>query len=263
MWRNSKCNAKSKTLVAWRKCTRPKRKGGLGIINLRSQNTALLLKHLDKFYNKRNIPWINLIWNTYYSKGEVPHASKDKGLFWWKDLLKLCDTYRGIAKCSLGDGSTFLFWYDIWNDHLLQDKLPRLFSFAKNKSISVAKFLSTVQMDELFHLPLPNEAWQEYQTLQTIIQDLQVSEGNKDCWSYLWGKTEYSSSKFYNLHYTSLQPPKPFIWIWDSKCSNKLRVFGWLLLMDKLNVRSILRRRKYRLEGNDYSCVLCSRGTKE
>jgi hypothetical protein len=56
MWRNSDCNAKSKPMVAWRKCTRPKRKGGLGVINLRSQNTALLLKHLDKFYNRRNIP---------------------------------------------------------------------------------------------------------------------------------------------------------------------------------------------------------------
>jgi hypothetical protein len=29
--------------------------GGLGIINPRSQNVALLLKHLDKFYNRRDI----------------------------------------------------------------------------------------------------------------------------------------------------------------------------------------------------------------
>jgi hypothetical protein len=48
-------------MIAWRKCTRPKRKGGLGVINLRSQNIAILLKHLDKFYNRRNIPWVNLI----------------------------------------------------------------------------------------------------------------------------------------------------------------------------------------------------------
>jgi hypothetical protein len=48
-------------MVAWRKCTRPKRNGGVGVINLRSQNTALLLKNLDKFYNRRNIPWVNLI----------------------------------------------------------------------------------------------------------------------------------------------------------------------------------------------------------
>jgi hypothetical protein len=37
---------------------RPKKKGrrGLEIINLRSQNVVLLLKHLDKFYNRRDIP---------------------------------------------------------------------------------------------------------------------------------------------------------------------------------------------------------------
>jgi hypothetical protein len=33
-----------------------KEKDGLGIINLRSQNNALLLKYLDKFYNKKEIP---------------------------------------------------------------------------------------------------------------------------------------------------------------------------------------------------------------
>jgi hypothetical protein len=80
----------------------------------------------------------------------VPHASKDRGSFWWRDLLKLCDTYRGIAKCSIGDGSSVLFWSDIWNDLLLQDKFPRLFSFAKDKLISVATFFNTPQMSELF-----------------------------------------------------------------------------------------------------------------
>jgi hypothetical protein len=102
-----------------------------------------LLKHLDKFYNKKDILWITLIWNTYYSEGDVPHASKYKGSFWWRDLLKLCDLYRGIVKCSMGDGTTVLFWVDIWNDLLMQDKFPRLFSFAKDKLISIAKFLST------------------------------------------------------------------------------------------------------------------------
>jgi hypothetical protein len=48
------------------------------VINLRSQNVALLIKHLDKFYNRRDIPWVTLIWNTYYSNGKVPHASKKK-----------------------------------------------------------------------------------------------------------------------------------------------------------------------------------------
>jgi hypothetical protein len=89
--------------VAWRKCTRPKKKGGLGIINLGS------LTHLDKLFNKRNILWVNLIWNTYYSNGDLPQATKAKGSFWWKDLLKLIDTFRSVAQCVVGDGSSVMF----------------------------------------------------------------------------------------------------------------------------------------------------------
>jgi hypothetical protein len=87
MWRKSDINAKSKPLVAWRKYTKPKRKGCLGIINLRSQNNALLLKHVNKFYNKKDIPWVKLIWNAHYPNGEIPHAIKNKGSFWWRDVL--------------------------------------------------------------------------------------------------------------------------------------------------------------------------------
>lgn len=61
LWRGSNCDAKMKPLVAWKKCSKPKRKEGLGIINLRSQNNAHILKHLDKFYNKKEIPWVKLM----------------------------------------------------------------------------------------------------------------------------------------------------------------------------------------------------------
>jgi hypothetical protein len=158
MWRNSDSNAKSKPLMAWEKCTRPKRKGGLGIINLRSQNNALLLKHLDKFYKKEDIPWVNLICNTYYVNGEVPHATNDKGSFWCKDILKLVDLFRGVASCQVGDGTTVLFWSDVWNDHLMQHQFPRLFSYAKNKNISVVQFLLN-NREAQFHLPLSEQAF--------------------------------------------------------------------------------------------------------
>ena len=33
--------------------------------------------------------------------------------------------------------------------------------------------------------------------------------------------------------------------------------------MDRLNVRNILRRKKFKLEGNNYNCVLCSQDREE
>jgi hypothetical protein len=252
-----------KPLVAWKKCSKPKNKGGLGIINLRTQNNALLLKHLDKFYNKKDIPWVKLIWNAHYPQGQVPHATIDKGSFWWRDVLKLCDLFRGIAECKIGDGSTVLFWSDLWNDNILQTRFPRLFSFARHKNISVAKFLENNTMEAQFYLPLSVQAFQEYQSLQDFIQDLQVNPNSKDSWHYIWGSKVYSSSKFYNFPYKNIQPPAPFLWIWNSKCCNKLRVFSWLLFMDRLNTRNILKRKKQKLEGNNYNCVLCNNSTEE
>jgi hypothetical protein len=54
-WRGSDLNAK-KTLAAWHLATRPKKEGGLGIINLRTQNDTLLLNFLHKFFNRLDCP---------------------------------------------------------------------------------------------------------------------------------------------------------------------------------------------------------------
>ena len=103
--------------MAWPVVMQPKEKGGLGVLNLQLQNDALVLKSLDKFYNKREIPWVQLVRWKYY-QGKVLHAAREVGSFWWKDILRLSNLFRGIACCAIGDGSTVLFWDNIWMDHL-------------------------------------------------------------------------------------------------------------------------------------------------
>jgi hypothetical protein len=97
-----KYNCQEQAYDSLKKNINPKRKGGLGIINLRSQNNALLLKHLDKFYNRSDVPWVKLIWNAHYSNEEVPHTTKNKDSFWWRDVLKLVDLYRGCLLQNVG-----------------------------------------------------------------------------------------------------------------------------------------------------------------
>jgi hypothetical protein len=110
--RGSDPEAKGGNLVAWPTVMKPKEKGGLGVINLRLQNDALLMKHLHKFYNKADVPWVHLIWDRYYHN-KVLHASREIGSFWWRDILRLSTIYKGIAKCTIADGSTTCFWEDL------------------------------------------------------------------------------------------------------------------------------------------------------
>jgi hypothetical protein len=84
------------------------------------------------------------------------------GSFWWKDIFRLCDLFRGIAKCNVGNDTSALFWADVWNDNLLQLKLLRLYSFAKDKNISDAQFFTQEHLEDHFDLPLSPQAFLEF-----------------------------------------------------------------------------------------------------
>jgi hypothetical protein len=85
-------NAKQKPKAAWPSVCRSRDQGGLGVLNIRTQNKALLIKHLHKFFNKDDIPWVSLVWEKYYEHGKLPGSVK-KGSFWWRDILKLLDKF--------------------------------------------------------------------------------------------------------------------------------------------------------------------------
>src|ERR1043165_64475 len=65
LWRGNS-ETPRKSLAAWDLVCRPKNKGGLGILNIQAHNEALLMKHLHKFYNHDDVPWVSLVWDAYY-----------------------------------------------------------------------------------------------------------------------------------------------------------------------------------------------------
>jgi hypothetical protein len=73
MWRGVYLNAGKPPLAAWKLATRPNKEGGMGILNLETQNDALLLKNLHKFFNKADLPWVQLIWANYYKNDKLPN----------------------------------------------------------------------------------------------------------------------------------------------------------------------------------------------
>jgi hypothetical protein len=103
-------------------------KGGMGVIKLRAQNEALLLKNLHKFFNNDDFPWIHLIWGQYYHNGKLP-SNTSKGCFWWWCMLRVLDQYKGIVQTTARSDDTILFWNDLWNGSILQHSYPQLFLF--------------------------------------------------------------------------------------------------------------------------------------
>ena len=68
--------------------------------------------------------------------------------------MKNLQTYKAIALVEFRNGKTCLFWQDTWGDVNLRVNSPELFSFAKNKFISVAKAWNQNSPNQLLHLPI-------------------------------------------------------------------------------------------------------------
>jgi hypothetical protein len=166
------------SLAAWDMVCKPKKYGGLGIIDFQKQNVALLLKFLDKFYNNRDIPWVKLIWHASYMD-KVPHAENLCGSYWWKDVQKLVDNFRGVADIKLGEGKSFLFWSDNWNvggdSRPIKIRFPRLFSFVLNENMSAAMVYGKEDITDLFYLPLSVQVFGELEELKEIMTSNPIS----------------------------------------------------------------------------------------
>lgn len=92
--------------------------------------------------------------------------------------------------------------------------------------------------------------------LESHLQMVPYDEDGKDIWSPFWGNN-YSSKRFYNLAFNSLEVHPIFTWLWQSKCTPKIKLFAWLVTVDRLNTKSMLQRRNLNIQGTA-NCVTCN-----
>jgi len=215
LWRGADLNSRKLPKAAWPMVCLPK-DGGLGVIDLTTHNNALLLKFLHKFYMRMNLPWVKLIWDAYYNDDSLPGQKKRRS-FWWRDIVKLLDTYKSLASVKVAEGTTVLFWTDSWNGQTLASACPELYSFAKNKGISFKKALSRPQLIQNFHLPLTIQAHQQFQGLIINLHQLQP-QGDREQWLYVWGSPVFTASWAYKEIMGHRAVHSLFLAISKSKC---------------------------------------------
>ena len=51
-------------------------------------------------------------------------------------------------------------------------------------------------------------------------------------------------------------------YIWKSKCTPRIKFFAWLMMVDRLNTKIMLRRRHYNTQAGIY-CILCNHNAEE
>ena len=130
--------------------------------------------------------------------------------------MRLNGIYRRIARCTLGDGCTITFWEDLWLDSMLAVQYPRLFSYAKNKTISVHGMMLEEDLSEVFMLPLSTQAHDELLHLQDRLVQLQYDDTAVDAWTMIWGD-KYSSHRFYSYAFSWVETHPYYKVLWKSQ----------------------------------------------
>jgi hypothetical protein len=126
-------------LVKWSVITKPKKKGGLGVKDLRKINISLLCKWWWKF-EKREGMWQDIVRKKYQVKGGIATLKyKPSNSLVWNDLIKIKDLCRYGRVVKIGNGEDTDFWLDAWcGDTALKEKFSDLFEISEEQNISVA-----------------------------------------------------------------------------------------------------------------------------
>jgi hypothetical protein len=156
-----------------------------------------------------------------------------------------------------------MLWSDKWTDTMLLESFPQLYSFAKNKDITLqqVKYLNLDELYDHFQLPLSLVAVEQINDLHIAISSIMDSNNTYDKWTLTVGENNFSTKKVYAALVKAPPAPKPFKWIWKSPCLPKHKFFFWLLLQDRLNTRDLLSRKNFQLESKN--CVLCMEDADE
>ena len=124
--------------VGWKTVCLPKDKGGLGIKDLRTFNTALLGKWRWDIFHRQKEPWAKVLISKYGAWRALEEGSRGcNDSTWWRDLITVQQQQQNVplkrqTEWKVGRGDKFRFWEDHWiNTELsLKEKFQRLYQIS-------------------------------------------------------------------------------------------------------------------------------------
>ena len=136
LWAGEETVSGAKCLVNWEQACLRRKDGGLGVRDLRLQNTCLLLKLLHRAHNSRDSAWAR--WLEVEFGGPMSAPDNTAAGTHWAALRRLLPDYRLLTTVEVGDGRSTAFWHDCWlSTGPLMDAMPALYSHARRKEINL------------------------------------------------------------------------------------------------------------------------------
>jgi hypothetical protein len=266
--------------IKWETVCLPKKRGGLGVRDIRVVNISLLTKWRWRLLDNNQAVWKDVLISKYGADvvGRVELGENCKPWYaslWWRDVCSMGSNLdinwfsQNVLK-KVGNGALTSFWKDKWiGDAPLKNLFPRLFAISNQKEASVADIWNSGEEHERWNLQWRRRffVWEEnlLEDLLLVINAAQISDRG-DSWS--WQPTNDAlftvKSAYHIVSNLSASPnlisqghAKVFQSLWKIPAPSKVSGFAWQLLHDKIPTKVNLVKRNIIATGDESLCPLC------
>ena len=173
-------------------------------------------------------------------------------------LRPLFSSMQHLFRPRLGDVASFRFWEDDWAGiGRLRDLYPRLHALAIDPGVSV-KSVSEAGWFPTLASSISDQRFEDLAALQLAVSQFQLTVEMADTW--VWHGARFSARNIYH-HLQELEGPSDTTMLlkccritWKRRIPLKIKIFGWLLLRQRLITRSFCQRF---YSGSSAECPLC------
>jgi hypothetical protein len=221
-------------MVNWPTVCRPKEVGGLGLLNTKKMNQALLLKWVWRLYQEEDTIWANLIRAKYRDAKDIFSGSGQGGSQFWKGLHKVKHLFKVGAKHQVRDGARTSFWLDWWiGTSPLKDSFPSLFAICGHEAIPVATALQGEGLAIRFRRSFDQESTRQWRELCSLVDEVELVQGKDQISWHLANSGKFSAKSLY-FKLSQGTSVAHFKDMWESKVPLKIKIFSWQLALDRL-----------------------------
>uniref|UniRef100_A0A453PG11 Reverse transcriptase domain-containing protein n=3 Tax=Aegilops tauschii subsp. strangulata TaxID=200361 RepID=A0A453PG11_AEGTS len=223
LWRSKPEASGGIALLNWATVCRPKRLGGLGVLDIRKFGRALRLRWMWLDKQREIRPWTGSV---------IPCDEVDQALF------------RASSTLNFGNGRDTSFWHDRWLDGQAPKFMaPDLFVLSTKKKISVSEAINGQAWMAGLRRITQTSQLRQYTHLWLRLQQVQL---NSEVDSVSWkGTTDgvYSARSAYQYQFMGSYSSINFEKLWKTKVEGKCRFFMWLWLRGRVLTNDNLQTR--------------------
>lgn len=257
-WKGGAQNERKIHLANWPMLCKPKKMGGMGILDLRIFNKAILSKWYWQWQAKEEKMWKSLFLSIYCTQGT--HGVHQSYFFriQLKYVIGFCDCF---IQRIVGQGNTIQLWDHDWGMGILKHNLSVLYSYTLQEDATLKQFYQS--SDQSWYRPVMSEqATEQLELLQRMKEQYNTGNqggnlSNTQPDDATWRMSANGEFRVQSAYLTMKNGPhigSEVRRIWGVKAPHRFKIFAWLLIHNKILTTDNLKKRGYNLPGMCFMC---------